>query len=493
MRVKVVSRGSDLAVLQAGRVARALGARWPDLDVETTTRSSRGDRDRRVALWDAPDKGLFTEDLSHALVAGDADIAVHSWKDLPVSGYAGTTIAGTLERADPRDVLLIRRTVVDARPASLAVLSSSPRRAWQMGQSLAPLLPWPCGSIAAHPVRGNIPTRLRKLLAGDGDALVVAKAALDRLLSPDSKPDVARDIRNALGQCAWMVLPLRQFPTAPAQGALAIEIAASRTDLADRVQAVTHEPTRLAVEAERAILASYGGGCHEAIGATVLLREYGRITSLRGQLPNGEVLQDWSLTRSGSATVPPRTDASHVWPGPDERQGAERRPLSTAVPAHARALWIARADALPLDYRPSDSQLVWTAGLRSWERLARRGVWVHGSSDGLGDQESPDVDLMAGTSPEWIRLTHDRSDAPGALATYSVRYVLPDDLAARTHFFWMSGSLFREALDRHPGIGGAWHASGPGRTARALHDTLGSTSRVSTWLDYDQWHQNVTL
>jgi hydroxymethylbilane synthase len=119
-------------------------------------------------------------------------------------------------------------------------------------------------------------------------------------------------------------------------------------------------------------------------------------------------------------------------------------------------------------------------------------VWVHGSSEGLGDLEHPAVDLLAGREPHWLRLTHDRSDAPGALATYAVEDSLPDDLASRTHFFWQSGTLLREALAGHPAIRDGWHASGPGRTARALRETLGDEARITTWLEYEQWHQHVT-
>jgi hydroxymethylbilane synthase len=227
MRLRLLSRGSDLAVLQAQMVASALRQARPDLDVVSITRSSEGDRDRRVALWAAADKGLFTADLSAALANGDADVVVHSWKDLPIASHPGTEVVGTLQRADPRDVLLVRQPVLDARPAALNILSSSPRRTWQLETSLPGLLPWPIESVKTTAVRGNIPTRLKKLVAGEGDALVVAKAALDRLLSPDAPAAVAAVLRGALASCRWMVLPLREFPTAPAQGALAIEMFAS--------------------------------------------------------------------------------------------------------------------------------------------------------------------------------------------------------------------------------------------------------------------------
>src|SRR5687767_7029563 len=191
MRLTLLSRASDLATLQARQVATALTNRWPDLELKLQTITTKGDNDGRLVLADAASKGLFTADLSEALATGVADLVVHSWKDLPVESHPGTTIAGSLERADPRDVLVVRRDVLLSKPTHLDVLTSSPRRAWQLQRGLGPLLPWGVTSLDTKPVRGNIPTRLGKLIDHDGDALVVAKAALDRLLSDDAPEAVS--------------------------------------------------------------------------------------------------------------------------------------------------------------------------------------------------------------------------------------------------------------------------------------------------------------
>ncbi len=491
MRLRIVSRASDLAVLQAELVARALRARWPDLDVVRLTRSSEGDRDQRVALWAMPDKGLFTADLSRALVNDDADLAVHSWKDLPIQSPAGTVVAGTLPRADPRDVLLFRRDVPAARLSSLTILSSSPRRGWQLETSLRPRLSWPVEQLEFKAVRGNIPTRLGRLLAGEGDALVVAKAALDRLLSDEAPAATRTTVRSALDRCRWMVLPIREHPAAPAQGAIGIEVSEKRKDLVATAETISDPATWTAVNRERAILDALGGGCHEAVGATVLVRDYGEVTSVRARMPGYPVQLTWTLKTS--ATPPPSAEANAVWPRSDERDRARRRPLDVPSPP-AGDLWVARADALPATWPIGEDQLVWAAGGRTWERLAARGVWVHGCADGLGDQEAPGVDALAGRAAAWRRITHAGTGDPDAIATYAVEQDLPADLGRRTHFFWTSGSLFLDALARYPTIRGGWHASGPGRTARVVREALGSEgqSRISTWLDYDQWHQAVT-
>jgi hydroxymethylbilane synthase len=496
VRLTLLSRASDLARLQAMLVARALEARWPGIEVSLLTRVAAGDRDTTTPLAAMPDKGAFTADLSEALASGEVDAVVHSWKDLPLEDRPGSGIAATLERADPRDVLLVRRDALARRPAQLRVLSSSPRRAWLLAHVLPELLPWRVDNVQFLPVRGNIATRLSKLIdgrSGEADALVVAKAALDRLLGFGPPfDDAARNIRALMAPCAWMVLPIREVPGAPAQGALAVE-ARRDTDAFERFRAISHEPTRQAVMKEREVLASYGGGCHEALGATVLPKDYGLVMSVRGRSSAGREDRGWSLVPRAGAQTPPRTTVDSIWPRPDERHRAARRALAAAPPEGGVGLWVARAEALPDDWSMGPDRFVWGAGGTTWRRLAQRGIWVHGCADGLGDSEPPAIDALAGHTVSWRRLTHSIAAAEDAeaLATYAVEEDLRDDLPGRTHFFWTSGTLFRRALARWPEIRDRWHGSGPGRTWQALQAALGPTPRARVWLDYEDWKKDV--
>jgi hydroxymethylbilane synthase len=162
------------------------------------------------------------------------------------------------------------------------------------------------------------------------------------------------------------------------------------------------------------------------------------------------------------------------------------------MPSDADGFWVARAEALPEAWAVPPERIVWAAGQRTWEKLARRGIWVHGSADGLGDEEPVAVDALVGRPIVWRRLTHAAAGDPEALATYRADEDLPADLGRRSHFFWTSGSTFRRALAAHPAIRNGWHSSGPGRTARAIRETLGAGARLRVWLDYDQWHRHVT-
>lgn len=488
MRLTLLSRASDLARLQAEMVAAAIRRARPGVEVALVTRQSAGDIDGVTPLAAFADKGAFTTDLSDALRTGAADLVVHSWKDLPLETTHPTVIAATLERADPRDLLLVRAETIATRPSTLRILSSSPRRAWLLERALKPLLPWRVDALEFVEVRGNIPTRLKRLLEGQGDALVVAKAALDRLLGGgEAFGTAASAVRSALEPCRWMVLPLHEVPGAPAQGALAVEVAASNTAVIELLQAISHRPTMDAVERERAFLAAHGGGCHEAIASTVLPRDYGVVISAKAKVA-GDDADIWTIER---ATPVPRAAAERIYPRPDERDRAVRRPLALSQPKGSPALFVARADALRADWTIESGQLVWTSGTTSWRKLAARGIWVNGCADGLGDGEPPNVDRLAGRAVRWTRLTHADAAGPDDLAAYAVEMPLPDDLSSRTHFFWTSGTQFRRALEKWPSIRHRVHASGPGRTADVVREATGSPAGV--WLDYEQWYRDTCL
>jgi hydroxymethylbilane synthase len=486
VRVRLLSRASALARLQAALVERALREAHPQLAIECLTRLSAGDQDQTSPLWKLPDKGAFTADLSQALLDGDGDLVVHSFKDLPVEMPAGTTIAGALPRADARDVVLITRTAVDQQPSDLKVLSSSPRRAWLLGEVLPSLLPWRVQSVEAVTVRGNIETRLRKLIEGDDHGLVMAKAALDRLLSFGAPFDrEAAVVRGYLDRCEWMVMPQHDFPWAPAQGAIAIEIAETRKDLESLLAPIVCAKTTRAAHDERRVLEAHGGGCHQALGAAIVEKDYGRVVSIRSRDSSSQV---WTI--EGSRPVFPPAAASRVWPAPGAELAADRKPIHVSQP-DADGLWVSRAEALPDDWRVDRGTIVWASGSQTWRRLAARGIWVHGCADGLGEDDRPAVDQLAGRHVSWKRLTHDRAAAPESLATYHVETPLPDDLPERSHFFWSSGELFAQAIRRWPALRTAYHASGPGRTRDAIRSELGASDRIGVWLDRASWEKDI--
>ena len=247
--LRIGTRASALATAQASQVAARLG------EHELVTISSEGDRDRTSPLESIGGTGVFVSNLREALLRGEVDAVVHSAKDLPTAPAEGIELAAVPTRADARDALVTPGGLaLAALPEGAHVGTGSPRRQAQL--------------LAARPdlevvaIRGNIDTRLGRLADGDPerrlDAVVLAVAGLSRL---------GREERH-------VALELADWPTAPAQGALAIEIRADAPDeVRRRVARLEHRPTRLAASAERGVLARLEAGCAAPIGAHAMLED----------------------------------------------------------------------------------------------------------------------------------------------------------------------------------------------------------------------------
>lgn len=511
-QVRIAARQSDLARLQAETV----GSRLSELGiaVEYDFRASLGDLNLQDPLWKMPAKGVFTEDFLVDLTSGRADVVVHSWKDLPTEPREQTEIVATLPRADARDLFLFRRDRLAGTPRRLRVLTSSPRRAYNLERVFKTFLPFPVETVEFVNVRGNIPTRVRKLLAEDVDGLIVAKAAFDRLLESTGEEyaGTRSELRAALAACRWMVLPLTLNPTAAAQGALAIEICRDRADLKEMFARIHCEDTFACVQEERRILAKFGGGCHQKIGITILRRPYGDVLALRGLTDSGERLDRFELRASTAVERAARVAA--LWPASADLKSAGDEAFFTRqlLPREswaseldgARFVWVARAVAWPEVGNCGESveRIVWCAGLKTWQKLAERGIWVNGCAEGLGEEnEATRVEtlcgLESGASIDWLKLTHEasaqRSTSSGrTLATYRlVPKADPPDLRGKTHFYWMSGSAFDRALQLFPEIRSGYHACGPGHTYRRIREALGADAKISVVLSREAWRAAV--
>lgn len=521
MLVKIAARQSDLARLQAYEVGQALQNASPGLKIEYSFRSSLGDQRADDPLWKMPEKGVFTEDFVADILSGRVDLVVHSWKDLPVVDRAGTQIAATLPRADVRDVLLVRRDVWERRMRSgpsteFRVLTSSPRRVYNLGPFLEWALPWlEQPPIGFYPVRGNIATRVKKLVSvplnQSFDALVVAKAALDRLLTSSRfAPELAeseKELRAAMQLVKFVVIPLNVNPTAAAQGALAIEVRSDRRDLLDLCAKIDARADRLCVEAERKELARHGGGCHQKIGVTILDRSYGRLEFIRGLTDAGLVLNRVRLASSGSSWPRAR---SHDEISPNTMKSTNRKSLDRPLPEGACAIYVARANAWPAGAVQNPTSLVWTAGMQTWRQLAKRGVWVNGTSESLGEIEEPRVETLQGAADgtlRWIRLTHDQTShgTPARMETFATYHIdieppRREELVKAKYFFWKSGSQFLAALAECAEIADGFHGSGPGQTHQAIVAALAGRgitgdvlkNRVRIFLNEDDFLNNVT-
>jgi len=236
---RVCTRGSKLARAQTELVAGLLRAAHPGLEVETVVISTAGDKDQVSSLSSGEGVGWFTSALQEALLRGDADFAVHSYKDLPTKQPEGLVVAAVPAREDPRDALVSRGDVALADLRERAVVGTSSARREAQLRVVRP-------DVHIRPIRGNVDTRLAKLDAGDYDAIVLAFAGLKRL---------------GLAGRASYVLSFDEMLPAPAQGALALECRAPDSATRALLAAVDDPESRTAVEAERAFLAALEAGC----------------------------------------------------------------------------------------------------------------------------------------------------------------------------------------------------------------------------------------
>ncbi len=266
--IVIATRQSRLALAQANAVANALRRLHPSIEVSLLPIESRGDQLRDHPLAQDGGKGLFTTTIEAALLRNQADVAVHSMKDLPVALTAGLVIAATPKRGDARDCLVTADgCALDDLPRGATVGTSSFRRITQLRRYRA--------DLSFQPMRGNVDTRIDKVVkTNEYDAAVLAAAGLTRCgLGDQPHQPIATDV------CV----------PAAGQAALAIQCRADDHVTLRRCLALNDSATSACVEAERAVLAALGADCHTAIGAYASVDTAGRVTlQARVLSPDGD-------------------------------------------------------------------------------------------------------------------------------------------------------------------------------------------------------------
>ena len=266
------TRGSELAQQQTRMVADGLRARWADLKIETSMVRTAGDEQKtRETVERAGRKGLFTAELERALLAGDVDLAVHSAKDLPSDLAEGTEVAAVLPRASVDDVLVSTEPWnLDSLPPNGFVATGSIRRKHQ--------LRWYRPDLEVVDLRGNVPTRLRKLATDQWHAIILASAGLERLgLHMDE-----RRIGFEGGEFFTEVLPREVFLPAGGQGVIAIQLRSNDERTRLLVEPLNDFDTRLCLRAEREFLRLLHADCNQPVGVLATLD--GTVMKIRAQV-----------------------------------------------------------------------------------------------------------------------------------------------------------------------------------------------------------------
>jgi hydroxymethylbilane synthase len=245
MNIKIATRGSKLALVQTDLIISTLQHQYPNLKMEKVEVLTTGDQIQDRSLAELGGKGLFIKGLEERLLTGEADIAMHSLKDVPPTLDDGFCIAAVLERQSPHDVLVSEKndSIADL-PTGAIVGTSSVRRKAALLQLRS--------DLDIRMIRGNVDTRLKKLSGGQFDAIILAEAGLKRL---------------GLEQHVKEVLTLDSFTPSVGQGIIAIECLQKRRDLIELLQKINHAPTYAIMSAERAMNRALNASCNSPVGS----------------------------------------------------------------------------------------------------------------------------------------------------------------------------------------------------------------------------------
>lgn len=246
MKIRVGTRGSNLALIQTNWAIDRLKEKFPEVEFEVKIIKTKGDKILHLSLDKIGDKGLFVKEIESQLLEGEIDLAVHSMKDMPAEVVEGLKFAAVPKREDPRDVIILREGLnsFDELPIGATIGTGSKRRKYQLLRKRP--------DLNIVPIRGNIETRISKIESENLDGIVLAASGV---------------IRADLEEKITEFLPVDLMIPAPAQGALALEIRENDEELEKMIDAIRDEISQIQTDAERSYLAGIDGSCHIPMGA----------------------------------------------------------------------------------------------------------------------------------------------------------------------------------------------------------------------------------
>lgn len=267
MKLTVGTRGSRLALAQTNRTLSQIKDKHPNVEFELKIIHTTGDKDHSKPLFSIDSKGIFEKEIDQQVVAGEVDFAVHSLKDVPiVEQQAGTVLAAIPKRDSRCDVFISKNRIPLLQlPPGSVIGTGSLRRLAQI-KHLRP-------DLGVNPIRGNIDTRINKVINGDLAGIVLAEAGLERM---------------HLTEVMTERLPLDQFPSAAGQGAIAVVAKEDNDQIINLLRSIEDEASRAEITAERSLVLKLEGGCRVPIGAVAVasgdkLTLTGTVYSLEGQ------------------------------------------------------------------------------------------------------------------------------------------------------------------------------------------------------------------
>lgn len=477
-KIRLIGRNSPLSLLQLEQVRKHIQAAFPLLQVDVLARSSRGDALADIPLQTVEGTDFFTADIFHALETGEADIAVHSLKDMSSAHFFSDRCFGIPDREDAHDVVIFSEAGKEKVLAgqSLLIGTCSPRRETMATVFLKKALPY-TGTplkISTAPIRGNVDTRLRKLKSGGYDAIILAAAGLHRLLNA---PETATEVNKLLQGTTTLFLPLIDCVPAPCQGAIVAEAITANKRAVEIVNAISNPLLWKSCVAEKKLALQYGSGCEQRFGVTSFDHGGALVLYAAGTDQAGREFQQWTGIPSPDwkgLKLFSSTDCMGSFfeysPTVFNTEGLDK---PVVYVANYKAVF---DEAL---IEVLKTKRVWAAGTRTWLQLARLGIWVEGCADAFGLEwlrHSWDSPLVKIRKEEVCVLTHAQAAANWsqkgwyAAASYAVQKKDQSELEQAVGeadvFFWTSAEQYRYYRDRIKT--GAQHSCPAGETAVQL-------------------------
>lgn len=476
----MIGRSSALSRLQLEKVRSRIHAFFPQLQVELLTRETRGDQLRDIPLQTVEGTDFFTGDIFNELIENKADIAVHSLKDMSSEHFFGGNQFSIPDRDDPRDVFLCSKSMLEkaGRGQGIVVGTCSPRREEMTIVFVESILKYFVADIRLEvkPIRGNVETRLRKLVSGEYDATILAAAGLNRLLS---KNETAGLVERGLASLSKIHLPLIECTPAPCQGAIVAEALADRDDLRPILHSINDQQHWNDCVAEKKWAREFGAGCVQRFGVTSFHFNEEQSLYGGGVDANGKLINRWSKMPDLDGRGKKIFSSTDFMGQFFDYDFFEKPDFSEYQ--NCKHVFVANYKAVHNEVVISflQNKMLWAAGTKTWKELAKNKIWVSGSSDAMGMERLDEVwssPLVESNKDDVVIITHEKAAADWrkkgrkAIATYRLKAAVKPWLAAEIEtadiIFWTSAEQFH--LYASFAKATATHACPSGETARKL-------------------------
>ncbi len=510
--IRLIGRSSRLSLLQIDIVKQKIQSAFPQINVEVIERDSKGDALQNIPLHTVEGSDFFTQDIFDALADGEADIAVHSLKDMSSEHFFGENKFAVVDRDDTRDVAIFNNYVEDKIRGGETIIigTCSPRREEMATVFLKKALPQLNKEIKieTRTIRGNVETRLGKLDKGQYDATILATAGLNRLLRSEKDAPLLKDL---LANKKLMLLPLIECVPAPCQGAIVAEAHYSNARAIEVLNKVNHKQIVAECYNEKKEAIKYGAGCIQKFGVTTINTRNGRYLYAAGKDSEGTEFVKWDQ-------LPEVKINGELFSSTDIMKGFfdyqwKDEPINFDKPvvfvANYKALQNSSTELL--SYKSATQQkvnsstqlgskIILASGTKTWFELAKKGYWVTASADALGFEfllSSLSMPLLNIEADDITILTHDgaaeRWKRKGFEAISNYKLIAKDDeaiqrsIATAAAIFWTSFSQYEfYAKYARPDVK---HICAGGETAELLKQAGIEPVIFPTIKAFEQWRK----